>query len=384
MIKPIIALFLFAILLPACAKQSELNAQSYPYNLVDSLATAETKALYKNLKELSEVGIMFGHHDANAYGHSWKDQRNRSDVKDVCGSHPAVFGHDFSSITNLGTRLKEQKTNEDKLRELITEAYLLNGVNTITWHFNNPGDPEDGSFYWSATPVAVLPDLLPNGEKHEVYKEILTRIATFAKSCKGRNGELIPMIFRPYHEYDGDWFWWGVPFHASVEEFKALWTFTVCYLRDTLGVHNFIYAISPDCRFKTKEEFLKCYPGDAYVDMIGIDNYWDLRPDGGTEQEFIQKLDILDRVAKEKNKLAALTETGSESIKNPRWWTDVLLRLMTVSSYKLSYVMLWRNAYDHPTHYYAPFPGHPSVPNFIEFRNDKRMRFLDDLPFMYR
>ena len=63
----------------------------------------------------------------------------------------------------------------------------------------------------------------------------------------------LPMIFRPWHEFDGDWFWWGRA-HSTVDEFKSLYRLTVSELRDTNGVHNFIYAFSPDCRFNTEAE----------------------------------------------------------------------------------------------------------------------------------
>lgn len=87
------------------------------------------------------------------------------------------------------------------------------------------------------------------------------------------------MIFRPYHEFDGDWFWWGRS-HCTIDEFKTLWRFTVAYLRDSLEVHNFIYAFSPDNKFNTESEFLERYPGDEWVDMVGMDNYGDFGRDG--------------------------------------------------------------------------------------------------------
>ncbi len=374
--------FLTILLLGACGDRDSSRSEGGDGPaLIDPLATAETRALYAKLRSLSERQILFGHHDANAYGHSWEGERGRSDVKDVCGSHPAVFGHDFISITRSDSP-EVQKRNEDELRVRIQEVRRCNGVNTITWHFCNPAD--SGSFYWPESPYASLPELLPGGKLHERYREILTTIARFAVSCKADDGKLIPMLFRPFHEYDGDWFWWGVPAHATAEEFKAVWRYTVEYLRDTLQVHNFIYVISPDCRFDTKEEYLSCYPGDEYVDMVGMDDYWDLRPDGGSEADFLKKLTILSEVAEEHRKLAALTETGVEGIPDPDWWTGTLLRLLQTRNFRLSYAMVWRNACDSPTHYYAPFPGHPSCADFVRFRNDPYTLFADDLPPMYR
>ena len=346
------------------------------------IVTKETMHLYKNLLEVQKQHILFGHHDANAYGHGWKNERGRTDVKDVCGSHPAVYGHDFSSITTYGLSEKQLKKNADQLRILITEAYEQGGVNTITWHFRNPA-VENGSFYHDENIAPTLPRLLPNNDLHERYKQILQQIATFAQSCKGKEGELIPLIFRPYHEYDGNWFWWGTPHHATTEEFKSLWRFTHSYLTDTLGVSNFIYAISPDCKFNSEEEFLSCYPGDEYVDMIAMDNYWDLRPDGGSKANFVHKLSIVNKVAQERGKIAALSETGLEGIPEENWWTETLLRLLQEQPLQLAYVMVWRNAHDIPTHFYAPFPGQKSADDFVKFRNHNYMLFGDDIKNIY-
>src|SRR5436190_1316699 len=67
--------------------------------LIDAKATAETKALYYNLHQLSRQHILFGHQHATEYGHGWNGDENRSDVKSVTGSHPAVIGVDFSGLS---------------------------------------------------------------------------------------------------------------------------------------------------------------------------------------------------------------------------------------------------------------------------------------------
>jgi mannan endo-1,4-beta-mannosidase len=134
------------------------------------------------------------------------------------------------------------------------------------------------------------------------------------------------MIFRPYHEFDGDWFWWGKG-HTSREDFIAVWRFTVSYLRDQLGVHNFLYAFSPDNKFNSEYEFLERYPGNEWVDMVGMDNYGDFGRDGKYNLEAgLKKLEIVSEYAQKAGKLAAFTETGLESIPNPTWWTETLLK----------------------------------------------------------
>lgn len=125
-----------------------------------------------------------------------------------------------------------------------------------------------------------------------------------------------------------------------------------------------------------------------------MDNYWDLgHPVNDTPPEiqlehFRRSLEYTVDVANERKKVAALTETGLEAIPNPRWWTDVILStvLQNEKTRQISYFLVWRNAtYDRERrdHYYAPFPGQISAPNFIEFRADPFVWLEDDLPDMY-
>jgi mannan endo-1,4-beta-mannosidase len=85
-----------------------------------------------------------------------------------------------------------------------------------------------------------------------------------------------------------------------------------------------------------------------------------------------------------KGKLAAFTETGLESIPNPTWWTGTLLKVMKAEKMNLCYVLVWRNDRNSPTHYYAPFPGQVSVPDFMRFYNDPYTLFEKDLKRMYK
>lgn len=348
--------------------------------LIDANATAETKALCNNLHRLSKTNILFGHQHATEYGHGWRNDNDRSDVKSVTGSHPAVIGVDFSGLS--GRPDSVIANTKQSLIQSIEATYNRRGITTVSWHFANP--VFGGGFYWKdsvSKPTVQL--LIPGGEYNDRYKTILQTIATVARSVKGKDGKQVPMIFRPYHEFDGDWFWWGKS-HCTTDDFKSLWRFTVGYLRDSLGVHNFIYAFSPDNKFDTEAVYLERYPGDEWVDMLGIDNYGDWGRDGKYDVEAgVKKLKIVSDYAIKANKLAAFTETGLESIPNNTWWTETLLNALKSNKLQLAYVLVWRNDVTSPTHFYAPFPGHTSVPDFLNFYNDPYTLFEKDLPDLY-
>ena len=357
---------------------STMNAAGF--QLTDKNATPETKALFLNLAKLSQNHTLFGHQHATEYGHGWSGDEDRSDVKSVTGSHPAVIGVDIMGFS--GQPENQIQQTKAKLRKIVADTYNRGGVVTVAWHFSNP--VSGGGFYWKdSISKPAVKYIIPGGEAHEQYKQILRGVAEWANETKGADGKVVPMIFRPYHEFDGGWFWWGKP-HCTREEFIDLWRFTVSYLRDSLNVHSFIYAFSPDNRFTSEEQFLERYPGDEWVDMVGMDNYGDMGRDRYNLDAASSKLRIVSDYAKKKGKLAAFTETGLESIPNNNWWTEVLLKVMRTGDMNLSYVLVWRNDVKSQTHYYAPFPGHSSVPDFMKFYRDPYTLFEKDLKDVYR
>lgn len=350
--------------------------------LIDRNATKETRALYRNLHKLARKHILFGHQHATEYGHGWTGEPDRSDVKSVSGSHPAVIGVDFSGLSGRSPEAIERA--KASLRKQIADTYNRGGVVTVAWHFSNPVTPQTG-FYWKDSVSApAVANLIPGGSHHAEYKSILKTVGDLAGSVRGQDGKLVPMVFRPYHEFDGGWFWWGKP-HCTRDEFVTLWRFTVAYLRDSVGVHNFIYAFSPDCLYKTEANYLDRYPGDSWVDLLGVDNYADFGRNGRYNLPAgIAKLKIVSDYARKAGKLAAFTETGLEAIPDTAWWTSTLLKALKAEKMQLAYVLVWRNDTRSPTHYYAPYPGHASVPDFLKFYQDPYTLFENDLPRLYR
>ena len=168
---------------------------------IDKDATKETISLYRNLKKLTNAGFMFGHQDDLAYGVGWKYEEGRSDIKDVTGEYPAVYGWE------LGHLEIDKPTNLDSvpfstMQKLIKQGYERGGVITISWHLNNP---LTGKSAWDPEPGTVTA-ILPGGDKHDQYKNWLDKIAVFMNGLKGSRGEFIPVIFRPFHELNGSWF----------------------------------------------------------------------------------------------------------------------------------------------------------------------------------
>jgi hypothetical protein len=339
----------------------------------DSKATAETVNLYHNLKKLLAVGIMIGHQDDMAYGVNWKYEKGRSDIKDVTGDYPAVFGWELGHI-ELDSKVNLDSVPFDKMQQFIQEEYEMGAVITISWHLNNP---LTGKSAWEPAKGTVAA-VLPGGEKNELYKSWLDKVAVFLNRLKGKKGEFIPVIFRPFHELNGSWFWWGKN-HCTADELKQLYRFTADYLKNEKQIHHLLFAYNTD-RFATREEYLERYPGDEYVDIVGFDIYQ--RNEGN--QKFIEELNktltTLESIAAEKKKIPALTEFGYGMVPDSVWWTKTLWQ--GLKQHKISYALAWRNAGKKnggEVEFYMPYKGHASAKDFYKFYQIKETLFSKDL-----
>ena len=340
-------------------------------------ATRATHALFQNLRELAKTHTLFGHQDSLAYGVAWKDWHEfRTDIHDVCGQHPAVFGWDLGWMGKTSYNLDDVPF--DAMRVWMLEVHRRGGINTVSWHMDNF---HDGTA-WSIG-RRVVASILPGGAKHQAYLDKLNAFSDFVDELE--LGTIItrdiPLIFRPFHEHTGSWFWWGNA-HCTKEEYIALWRFTFHYLTDEKGLNNLLWAYSPDI-FEDEADYLERYPGDDYVDVLGLDDYHDVGP-GGKPIEFLRRLRLLVSMAEARGKLAALTETGSEAIPDPQWWTQTLLPAIAedpVAS-RIAWVLLWRN--DRVTHHYGPYQGHASADDFRVFSEHSNILFCRELEDIYR
>ena len=100
-------------------------------------ATTPAQKLIKRLQKLQLKGIMIGHQDDPVYGHSWKWERGRSDIKEVCGDYPAVMGFDLGK-KELGWDKNLDAVPFDRMREEIIAQYERGGIITLSWHPDNP------------------------------------------------------------------------------------------------------------------------------------------------------------------------------------------------------------------------------------------------------
>jgi len=345
--------------------------QAYAQKPADLNASESTVRLFNKLNLTVKKGIMIGHQDDIVYGHSWKSQ-GISDVKQTIDDFPAVFGWELGDLELAKTHSLDSVAFDD-IRKGIQWVHSQDGINTISWHCNNP---LTGGNAWDVTSKLVVKSVLPGGGKNEEFIKMLDLLADFFLSLSDKNGKLVPVIFRPYHEHTGSWFWWGQNL-CSTQEYIDLWKYTVKHMVNR-NVHNILYAYSSSGGFKNSQEYLERYPGDDIVDLLGFDEY-----QGGVagKARYIKSvkkgMDIIIPIAKDRKKIAILAETGLESIPDKKWFSETLWP--SIKDYPISYVLMWRNAHDKPKHYYMPFPGQESAEDFKKWEKYPKTLFLKDI-----
>ncbi|TCD26404.1 mannan endo-1,4-beta-mannosidase A and B [Pedobacter psychrodurus] len=206
-------------------------------------ASKEANALYAYLKEMYGKKILSGQMSS-----SWGvDEINY--IKTVTGKSPAINGYDFITA----------KDNQNEVNQAI-QWWKTGGIPTIMWHMGAPGKGEG----YESSKKAIDTDncFIKGTAEYEVFWAQLKEKGDLLLQLKKAN---VPVLWRPFHELNGNWFWWG---KQGPDKFKKLWITMYEYYTKTLKLDNLIWVLcytgKPDGNW---------YPGDKYVDVVGADTY---------------------------------------------------------------------------------------------------------------
>ena len=154
-----------------------------------------------------------------------------------------------------------------------------------------------------------------------------------------KDGKPIPFIFRLWHECEDNWHWWG-PNSVTADDYKAFFILTEEKIKKYAPNAEILWAYSPDSYWTTEEAFMRYYPGDEYVDMIGYDDY----RFGKSDEHFKQGLSrarIVTSVAHKRKKIAALFETNNNEKNQSDFFNNRLNILLQDSMVNFSLVQTW-------------------------------------------
>lgn len=359
----------------------------------DIHATRETRSLSAYLDSTLGSGALFGQQNTTTNGITFTGHGDgtQSDVRAAVGDYPAVFG--FEGGDYFGYDKPAPPTNDEITRFVgdIQNAHRLGGIVTVSAHMPNFAT---GKGYYDTTGRTVG-HVLPGGDKNADFLRYLDGLAQVFAGAKDDHGRPIPIIFRPFHENTGNWFWWGTS-NATTGEFKELFRYTVEHLRDADNLHNLLYAFSPNASFGgDSSRYLATYPGDQWVDVLGYDAYdYNNAPDDSSAYiaSTVADLSMLSTIAEEHGKIPALTEFGRNGDrtlkpsgnKSVRWFTDVIHGIeANAGARRIAYMMTWVNwGLDQ---FYTPYPAFGTTPahemlnDFQAFYADPYTVFRNDL-----
>ena len=250
----------------------------------DPDATDEAKRLYHYLCDQYGEHILSGqqeycgshNYNMNAITSQglpveWKDYLvdNEAEfeyLEETTGKLPAIRGIDFLFYNTT-------KSYADDAPERVIAWYKdKGGIPTVTYHWNVPTDGKDSddvAFYVEHTGNTPFTNFsISNAVKEGTWEheKIDADITLLAELFGKIQAEGVPVIFRPLHEAEGGWFWWGA---EGAEPCKELYHYLYDSLTKKYGIHNLIWEWTSSTNVTAAD----WYPGDAYVDMIGIDKY---------------------------------------------------------------------------------------------------------------
>jgi len=339
---------------------------------------AETEKLYSQLKQLvADKQIMFGMSNPTTIGFTsgpHNPDYNTSDCKDITGDHPAFHESDFMWY-------EENPTFMEWDIRAMKEAYKRGAVLGYCWHLRGPAS---GHFYAmhngeKSADYDLVQKIVSNPDRQQnpTLDWYLSRIDDLAIPVfKELN---CPIVFRPFHEMTGEWFWWGK--QAGAENYIQLFRLTVDYLREQ-GIDNLLYCWAPD-----KFVDFSLYPGDDYVDVLGIDIYEPGMTDFYPKEKLIENLTILCDYAAAHDKVAAWTEVGcrptDEGVSRypeqyPDFWTTYVWDILThyPQAGRVAWVASWYNAdwkNDRSASPYIPYKGMKKKNSKKAIANFKKM-----------
>lgn len=272
----------------------EPSSPSEIYNVSANLTipspSAKADSVYDLLSYLYGKVVLSGQ-----YGGATEFNR----IKDISGKTPVIRGFDMMDYSPSRVERGASSTETDKAIEWSRER----GMVTFCWHWNAPKDLIDQpgnewwrGFYTTATTFDVTKAMSdPNSEEYALIIRDIDAIAVQLKRLSEAN---VPILWRPLHEAEGEWFWWGA---KGAEPCKWLWRTLFDRLVNHHALNNLIWVWTST----GTAEAPSWYPGDEYVDIIGADIYL---PAGTYSSNFIP----FDNIARlyQGGKIITLSENG--------------------------------------------------------------------------
>jgi mannan endo-1,4-beta-mannosidase len=226
-------------------------------------ATPEARALLEHLYRISGTRIIAGQH--NYPGHI---SRCTNRAWEITGKRPALWGQDFGFERYGQDAITHRQAVMDEAKRKHAEGSIV----TLMWHAVRPIDDEPSG--WSTSvqnrltaqewDELVTPGTPLNGR----WRAQVDVIAGFLAQLRD---ERIPVLWRPYHEMNGGWFWWGKK--SGPRGYVALWEMLYERLVGHHGLHNLLWVWNANAPNDNADAYAPYFPGRERVDVLAADVY---------------------------------------------------------------------------------------------------------------
>lgn len=276
-------------------------------------ASAATKKLLNDLSETAGKAIITGQHTQT------NTMEEINYIRKETGKEPLLRGFELLAYSpNINYQnatdecLTEVYENRNTMKTALKWAKETGGIVTLTFHWFSPLGGHDKSFYAKNTDFDAKKILIEGAPERIAFYRDMDVIAAELKKFQDAD---IPILWRPFHEANGEWFWWGAkgPVVAS-----KLYRLMFEYYTNVLHLDNLIWVWN--CPVK------EAYPGDAYVDIVSMDIYLSNYEKTDYHQQYDQLIQ-----ATSPYKTAALAEVG--------YMPDI--QLLSQSHTPWAYYMTW-------------------------------------------
>ncbi len=238
---------------------------------VNPHASPEARALLKYLYSISGHYTLAGQHNYPNTSARWTDR-----AYDLTGKYPALFGQDFGFEAGAD---KDSILGRPELVEEAERQYRNGAVVTMTWHEVRPTDDEPVSFRESVQGHLTdfeFKEVLTPGSK--LYNRWCAQVDVIAGYLKQLRDARVPVLFRPYHEINGGWFWWNgrKGKDGSAALYRQLFDRFVNYHK--LDNLIWVWNSSPPAPPAGPGPYADYFPGPEYADVLSVDIYGEFKP----------------------------------------------------------------------------------------------------------
>ncbi|MDD2763521.1 MAG: glycosyl hydrolase [Opitutaceae bacterium] len=260
------------------------------------------------------------------------------------GRWPALIGVDYADFydptdaqrCNLSPRVPNQAA---------IAYWRAGGLVTVCAHLYNPANPAGGGLRDQGVDLAEL--LAPGTATHQRWMKELDELAAGLQELKEAG---VVVLWRPFHEMNGGWFWWGKKDPAI---FIRVWRHMFDYFTKDKGLDNLLWVYGPNHGDHTADY----YPGDAYVDVVGLDAYTD-----DVDQDHIKGYAEVARLPKP----FGFTEYGPHGPKDPPGDYDYRRFIPALQAHfpRATFFMIWNDKWCPAHNFHArEFFEHPWMAN---------------------